>query len=579
MRRGDGVFAFDAPWAMARFGAHRLRGGWWALDWAGAREGEVDPAGLEVRLSSAGHPLVIAPGDAAHTFRLHLEDGVAWDVAILLSPWPGRAAFAKLKLRRLDRGEEIGLLAAGVKRLMKADRPVERLARAAARVLSGRTVGVTTVDGAPAEARAEAGARTASPPAGLERVERDGMVALKRTDQILHALAFELAAAAFARWPDARAIYGDVTEDGVILPRPGWDDELAAWWDLAGTPVFLRAGEAFIEDDARATVAAIATAHGASAVRRIALPLAEQAARRHPVLAPVPVPVLARTPRVTAIIPTKFRIDLLEACLKGLIERTDYPDLEIVIVDNGCADPRFAGVLEAAGKHLGLARVEDFGPFNFPRLIASGAARATGEVLLLLNDDIEPMQTGWLHRMVESVMRPEVGAVGARLLFPDGSVQHAGTIMGIGGVCGHLWKGASRDAQARNPYIACPGQRMAVTGACLAVRREVYAQVGGLDAEAFPVALNDIDFCLRLHAAGYRTVYRGDAVLTHHESQSRGTDDADEARRKRLEVETGRFLERWRPKLADDPFGSPAFDPLSEAGIVHRSLRRPGGPG
>jgi GT2 family glycosyltransferase len=412
----------------------------------------------------------------------------------------------------------------------------------------------------------------------IERLERDDVVVLKQTRQTLHPRAIELAADAFARRPAVNALYSDVVEGGAIWPRPGWDGELAAWWDLAAPPVFLRAGSYGAGLDARAVVADILETQGEAAVGRLALPLASQAERHRPPLAPVPAPRLARTPRVSAIIPTKFRVDLLESCLKGLVEATGYPDLETVIVDNGCKDPRFAAVLDAAGAELDITRVEDFGAFNFPRLIASGAAQATGEVLLLLNDDIEPTQTGWLHRMVDSAMRQDVGAVGARLLFPDGSVQHAGAILGIGGVCGHMWKGASPDEQARNPYIAYPGQRMAVTGACLAVRRDVFDQVGGLDAAAFPVALNDIDFCLRLRAAGYRTLYRGDAVLIHHESQSRGTDDANEARRKRLEVETGRFLQRWRSQLADDPFGSPAFDPVSESGLVHRSLRRPPDP-
>lgn len=566
-RRVARGFSVDVPWGLARFGALVLQGGWWALEWAG----EVDPAGLEIRLSSPGNPLVIAPGDAADTFRLHLEDGVAWDVAALLSPWPGDAAFETLKLRRLGRSEELRLMASGVGRLMTSDRPLTRLSHAAARVLSGRTVGVSTTDIRPSAPATARDAPNDEPRGDLQRIEQHGLVALKRAGQALHPRAFDLAAQAFARSDRVRAVYGDVAEAGLITPRPQWDAELARWWDLAGAPVFLRAEDAPAGDDAPAVVARLAAA---GAIQRIPLPLAMQATRHDPALAPVPLPNLARTPRVTAIIPTRFRIDLLEACLAGLIEATGYPDLEVVVVDNGSTDQRLPDVLANAGRRLQLIRVEDRGGFNFPRLIAAGAARATGEVLLLLNDDVEAQETGWLHRLIESAMRPDVGAVGARLLYPDGTVQHAGAVLGIGGVCGHLWKGASPAEQARNPYIAYPGRRMAVTGACLAVRREAYDRVGGLDAEAFPVAFNDIDFCLRLNAAGYRTLYRGDAVLTHHESQSRGTDDANEARRKRLEVETGRFLERWRPLLADDPFGSPAFDPMSEAGLVHRSLRR-----
>src|SRR5262249_53457867 len=154
----------------------------------------------------------------------------------------------------------------------------------------------------------------------------------------------------------------------------------------------------------------------------------------------------------------------------------------------------------------------------------------SGEVLLVFNDDVQAIEPSWLKRMAASVLEPDVGAVGARLLYPDRSVQHAGVMIGIGGACGHLWKGTKPEEAALNPMIMCPGQRLAVTGACLAVRREAYDRVGGMDQEAFPVAYNDIDFCLRLGAIGLKSIYRGDAALVHHESQSRGADNANEQR-------------------------------------------------
>jgi GT2 family glycosyltransferase len=211
------------------------------------------------------------------------------------------------------------------------------------------------------------------------------------------------------------------------------------------------------------------------------------------------------------------------------------------------------------------------GPFNFSRLNNLGAEQARGEILLLLNDDIEPVEPSWLTRIVDAAMQSDVGAVGARLLYPDRTVQHAGVMMGLGGVCGHLWKGRTEAEAACIPQIVYPGSRMAVTAACLAVRRDLYREVGGLD-ERYAVALSDIDFCLRLHTRGLRNVYRGDAVLIHHESQSRGLDDMTAGRRRRLAQETSLFLSRWKHLTANDPYGSPAFDPSVQSGAIHPAV-------
>jgi GT2 family glycosyltransferase len=262
-------------------------------------------------------------------------------------------------------------------------------------------------------------------------------------------------------------------------------------------------------------------------------------------------------------------MDLLEKCLDGLQHRTGYPNLEVVIVDNGAADPRFPELLKKASSSLDLVHVTDRRDFNFSRLANGGVSRSTGEVVLLLNDDIEPIRTGWLDRMVESAVSPGAGAVGARLLYPDKSIQHAGVAMGIGGVCGHLWRGLREQDAMRCPYVVYPGERTAVTGACLAVRREVFDKAGALDEAAFPVSLNDIDFCLRVRASGFRNIYRGDAVLIHYESQSRGPDSANARTRRRLARETAVFLSRWGSEIENDPFGSPEFDLRTESGAVH----------
>lgn len=293
--------------------------------------------------------------------------------------------------------------------------------------------------------------------------------------------------------------------------------------------------------------------------------------RRASSISPPP-PQLRSEPKVSVVIPTKSRIDLLKKCLDGLAGNTGYSNIEVIIVDNGCTDPALAPLLRQTQEKLKLIAVVDTGDFNFPRLIASGTRVANGDVLLLMNDDIEPIEPGWLHRMVESASASGVGAVGARLLYPDHTIQHAGIALGLGGSAGHLWKGATPEQAIRNSRIALPSRRLAVTAACLAVKRSLYEEIGGMDQQAFPVSLNDVDFCLRLEARGHRTIYRGDAVLVHHESQSRGDDDQSIAHRQRRSLETGRFLQRWRALVDDDPFSSPAFDPTRDSGAIHPAL-------
>jgi GT2 family glycosyltransferase len=274
---------------------------------------------------------------------------------------------------------------------------------------------------------------------------------------------------------------------------------------------------------------------------------------------------------VSIVIPTKTRIDLLALCMASL-ERTDYERVEIVVVNNGSTSPELPGVLERARHFADVIEIVDDGQFNFSRLVNAGVKRASGEVVVLLNDDIEAIDPSWLRRLVESACDPANGAVGARLVYPDGSIQHAGIVLGIGGVCGHLWRGMRPDDAMQHPCVSLPSERAAVTGACIAVRRSVYEQVGGMDEVNFPVTLNDVDFCLRLRAAGFRNIYRGDAVLIHHESQSRGADQASHAKSRRLNSETIKFLDVWRLAFEADPYYSPALDMTRDDGRWHPSL-------
>lgn len=579
LTRSGRTFSMDQAWTLADFGATKFLRGWWCLDC----ESDEDIGSVQIRLSSARDPLIVVPAQAKDT-RIYLSRTETFAMSLLVSPWPGKRSFSRLRLRRLSITEELSLIARAVNRLSRRGNPIFSLCRLARRLIAGQAVGIQTSPATAAEsvaaAREDDGVSLGAQRA-IEKpkvIGRQGMSICLRQGDLLHTSALAIVSAEFERSPHLRAIYTDVEGGGVIRPLPQWSPDTADFFELAGAPLFLKGPITPSNERSAIDVCSIVRAHGPHSIGRIPLPLAR---RRYDASAStsldVTIPALERLPRVSAIIPTKIQIDLLEKCLDGLVARTDYPDIEVVIVDNGSSDPRFSNVIAKFSEVLRLIMVKDHGDFNFARLINNGVKASSGEILLLLNDDVEPVEASWLRRIVQSVLAPEVGAVGARLIYPDGRIQHAGVIMGIGGVCGHLWKGTPPEAAARNPNIVLPGGRLAITGACLAVRRDVFDRAGGLDEKRFAVAFNDIDFCLRLHAAGLHNVYRGDAVLIHHESQSRGMDDASVKSRRRLASETGHFIDRWAAMLRNDPFGSPAFDQATESGAVHPADYAPPG--
>jgi GT2 family glycosyltransferase len=572
-RSGD-AFDLSLPWRILDFGDQAFSPGWWTLACEG--EGDADLSGVDVRLASADDPWLMFPGDRAGALRTYFATTRTFRVSLLLSPWPGRVTFRTLALRRLGPAETARLAAGALARLSRRGDAVRRVLHLARTITAGRTVGMQA--GAAVPIPEASVARTSASPVHAPGpvLDAEGDVSILRLPgDRLHPRALDLVRAAFARAPAVLAIHADVREAGVITPHPAWDAELAKHADFVGLPLYLRGRMQAVPGSAWEHLRSVVEAHGPGSVLRIPLPLAERDAPLSRAPITLPTPELATPPRVSVIIPTQIRIDLLDLCLQGLAATTAGIPLEVVVVNNGSEDVRLPDVLARARRHFTLKEVLDPGPFNFSRLVNLGVRSATGEVVLLLNDDVVPGRAGWLHRMLHALEDPLTGVVGARLHYPDGSVQHAGVVLGVGGVCGHLWKGLPGEQADRFPVLACPGERRAVTGACLAVRRPVWDEVGGFDAANFPVALNDIDFCLRVRAAGYRVIYRGDAVLVHHESQSRGQDDADMRKQLRLARETGVFLQRWGDLLADDPHGSPAFDLSVEQGVVHRSLRAP----
>lgn len=258
-------------------------------------------------------------------------------------------------------------------------------------------------------------------------------------------------------------------------------------------------------------------------------------------------------PRVSAIIPTRDRAELLAVTLDGLLSATDYPDIEVVILDNDSREPETAALFARYDDDPRVRVVSVPGPFNFSDLSNRGAAAATGPVLLFLNNDVEVLEPDWLTELVRQAVRPEIGAVGAKLLYPDRTIQHGGVVLGIGGVAGHSHLGVPEEDPGYFCRMVIAHEVSAVTGACLAMRADVFRQVGGFDAEALKVAFNDVDLCLRIRAAGYRIVWTPSSRLIHHESKSRGAEDTPE-KKKRFEGEVLTMLDRWGPQLRADPY-------------------------
>lgn len=276
-------------------------------------------------------------------------------------------------------------------------------------------------------------------------------------------------------------------------------------------------------------------------------------------------------PAVSIIVPTRDRHELLEKCVDSLREIAYPGDVELVVVDNDSAEDATLAILEHYREN-GLARVVSVpGDFNFSRLNNRAVLEAKGSMLCLLNNDIEALDGEWLSAMVRHAVQDDVGAVGAQLLYPDGTVQHAGVVVGIGGAAGHFGKGALPDDDQYASWIGVTRRVSAVTAACMVVRRDLYLTVGGLDEEEFAVAFNDVDFCLKLDQRGYRNVYVAQARLLHHESKSRGVDNTPQ-KSARFARELAALERRWGTAEYRDARFSPLFSKTSEAGVLEFRL-------
>ncbi|MEY4537509.1 MAG: hypothetical protein RL171_1660, partial [Pseudomonadota bacterium] len=261
-------------------------------------------------------------------------------------------------------------------------------------------------------------------------------------------------------------------------------------------------------------------------------------------------------PLVSLIIPTRNGLALLHRCIDSILQKTSYANFEIIIVDNGSDEHATLDYFKSLAKQENIRILRIDAPFNYSALNNTAVKVARGELIALVNNDIEVISSDWLNEMVSHALRSGVGAVGARLLYPNGTLQHGGVVLGLGGVAGHAHMGLARDQLGYQGRTTLTQSLSAVTAACLVVKKSIFEAVGGLNEQDLAVAFNDVDFCLRVREAGYRNVWTPFAELYHHESASRGYEDTPE-KQQRFAKEASYMYQRWGILLQADPAYSP----------------------
>jgi GT2 family glycosyltransferase len=272
----------------------------------------------------------------------------------------------------------------------------------------------------------------------------------------------------------------------------------------------------------------------------------------HRVTYPVPTPA----PLVSFIIGTRDRVDLLRPAVGGVLEQTYYQPVELIIVNNQSNDPATLAYLREIEKDARVKIINYDAPFNYAAINNLGVKQSKGEIVCLINNDIKVISPDWLREMVSHALRPEIGAVGAKLYYPNNKVQHAGIILGVSGIAEHAHRRFSRETVGYVSRTHVSQNFSAVTGACMVLRRQVFDEVNGLDEVNLPVAFNDIDFCLRIQARGYRILWTPYAELYHLESATRGFGDIQRISR-RFRNEISYMNAKWGHVIANDPYYSP----------------------
>lgn len=424
----------------------------------------------------------------------------------------------------------------------------------------------------------------------LPGCEATWVMPLEAGDELARGAGDAYRTAAAQAGPDMHAIYADddiLVADGTRTGphfKPDWNAELFEHHDYVTGASLLRVDPGILadlprEEWAKTLTRRAVTRHvaGRTAPRHLRAVLHHRRARpapRRP--ATVDDREEAEQPSVTVIIPTRNRVDLLRTCLQGLAETRYAGALDVIVIDNDSDDPEALHFLNKLDP--GWARVlRHPGPFNFAAMNNRAIERASGRLVCLLNNDIEMRDPMWLATLVRQAVRPDVGAVGPQLLYPDGRIQHAGVVLGVGGGAAHAHRLLHPDEEGYFQRHALPQFVSAVTAACLVVERSRVLAVGGLDAEHFAVAFNDVDLCLKLNGRGWQSFYEPRASLIHHESVSRGL-DRDPVGASRLARELAALKKRWGtgmaadsdagPSVAVDPFHHPHLSPFSERFVV-----------
>jgi GT2 family glycosyltransferase len=266
-------------------------------------------------------------------------------------------------------------------------------------------------------------------------------------------------------------------------------------------------------------------------------------------------PIASQEPKVSILIPSKDRSDLLERCLNGIYESSDYSNFEVIVIDHQSNEEDALELLEKIDKRDDTRVLEFEGEFNFSLMNNIAAESSTGDFLCLLNNDIEVISSDWIQELVSHASREHVGVVGALLRYPDKSIQHAGLSPNLGSLYGHAHKYFPSGNFGYRNRLAVAHQVAAVTGACLMTSRELWGELGGLNQQ-LAVAYNDVDYCLRARTSGYQIIWTPFAELIHHESLSRGYDEHPK-QRDRLAKESDLFVSLWKDFLDDDPAYSP----------------------
>ena len=266
-----------------------------------------------------------------------------------------------------------------------------------------------------------------------------------------------------------------------------------------------------------------------------------------------------KEPLVTIIVPTKDYADITEKCLESIYEKTTYENFEVLLIDNRSREQETLAMFEEYKKtHKNFRVIKADMEFNYSKINNLAASQAKGDIIILLNNDTEVITPEWISILVGYATQPHIGAVGAKLLYPDNTTQHAGVVLGLGGVAGHVFLGEPRNALGLYGRLRVPYDYGAVTAACLCIEKKKFFKVGGLEEKGLKVAFNDIDLNMKLLDKGYYNVELPMVELYHHESKSRGMDTSPE-KRKRFEKEVHFMQNKWGDKLTHDKFYNPNY--------------------